>query len=167
MEERSFVLLLTFVVTALFDALLQVFHAGHFAWVPRLFGIAKSPWYVSLKEYFKAHTPLAAALIAGSVGLGAQVVILLLKPFPSKGEIVSRNTGVLVPFMGVSLVVSALYGIAMQATGLFPHLDSTYYSIPKCLEANGSRKSLCLHSMYYDAWSGLWVQLVLFGLTAL
>ena len=69
-----------------------------------------------LEPYFKQHTLLSAALLAGFVGATAQYLIIMgMNPQPT------------VTFMAWTFIVSALYGFIMKATGLFPHLDATYY----------------------------------------
>jgi hypothetical protein len=99
--------ILTFIITALFDVLLRYISLNK---------LLDYDFVRYLEPYFKQHTLLAAALIAGFVGATAQYFILAgMNPAPT------------VLFMAWTFMVSALYGFAMKATGLFPHLDATYY----------------------------------------
>jgi hypothetical protein len=99
--------ILTFIVTALFDVLLRYISLNK---------LLDYDFVRYLEPYFKQHTLLAAALLAGFVGATAQYLILqVMAPQPT------------LSFMGVTFVISALYGFLMKATGLFPYLDATYY----------------------------------------
>lgn len=99
--------ILTFIVTALFDVLLRYISLNQ---------LLDYDFVRYLEPYFKQHTLLSAALLAGFVGATAQYLILhVMTPQPT------------LAFMGVTFVISALYGFLMKATGLFPHLDATYY----------------------------------------
>ena len=90
---------------------------------------------------------LSAALIAGFVGFGAQLIILSLVGLP---DIKKLNIHNIIKLLLVTFIVSALYGLPMQASGLFPHLDATYY------------KNLGIFSgMWHDGVSGLIVQVTL------
>ena len=89
--------ILTFIITALFDVLLRYISLNK---------LLDYDFVRYLEPYFKQHTLLAAAqyfILAG------------MNPAPT------------VLFMAWTFMVSALYGFAMKATGLFPHLDATYY----------------------------------------
>jgi len=99
--------ILTFIVTALFDVMLRYISLNK---------LLDYDFIRYLEPYFKQHTLLAAALLAGFVGATAQYFIhYAMKPQAT------------LAFMGVTFVISALYGFLMKATGLFPHLDATYY----------------------------------------
>jgi hypothetical protein len=99
--------ILTFIITALFDVLLRYLSLNR---------LLDYDFVRYLEPYFKQHTLLAAALIAGFVGATSQYFILqVMKP------------ELTVVFMAWTFLVSALYGFLMKATGLFPHLDATYY----------------------------------------
>ena len=100
-----------------------------------------------LTPFFKQHTMLAAALIAGYVGFGAQFIILNIQKFPNMKRV---NFKEILLFLLLTFVVSALYGLPMKASKLFPHLDRTYY---KNLGTIGG--------MISDGYSGLWVQCTL------
>lgn len=114
------------------------------------------PFIGYLIPYFKKHTVLAAALIAGFIGATTQIIITQLILFP----FLSTSPVTLIIFLLVSFVVSALYGFLMKFSGLFPILEATYY---KKLEANGG----VIRSMYHDGVSGLIVQCTLLVLYAI
>ena len=99
--------ILTFIITALFDVLLRYISLNK---------LLDNDFVRYLEPYFRQHTLLAAALIAGFVGATTQYIILDL-----------MNLQPTVQFMALTFVVSALYGFLMKATGLFPILDRTYY----------------------------------------
>ena len=99
--------ILTFIVTALFDVLLRYISLNR---------LLDADFVRYLEPYFKQHTLLSAALIAGFVGATTQYVILQAMPLQLTTS-----------FMAITFVISALYGFIMKATGLFPRLDATYY----------------------------------------
>ena len=121
--------ILTFIITALFDVLLRYISLNK---------LLKYDFVRYLEPYFRQHTLLAAALLAGFVGATAQYIILnIMSPRPT------------VQFMALTFIVSALYGFLMKETGLFPVLDRTYY------------KGLGpVRAAYTDGVSGLIVQFV-------
>jgi hypothetical protein len=110
------------------------------------------PFIKDLNPYFKEHTLLSAALIAGFVGATTQPLILKITPFPKS----IFNFQYLVKFLLVTFVISALYGFVMKATKLFPRLDKYYYN-----------KLGVVKSMYHDGISGLIVQITLLFLLSL
>lgn len=132
----------TFVVTALYDVVLQLYSKGL---IGDPFFIKDSDWLKSLQPYFEQHTPLAAALIAGFVGAVTQPVIGLFAPMND-----------VIRFLVVTFVVSGLIGFLMKATGLFPILDATYY------KTLGPRRAFMT-----DAYSGLVVNLTLLALNSM
>ena len=116
--NNSELIILTFVITALWDVVLR-FMALNFNKLP---SIIKNlmPFIGDLEPYFKIHTLLAAALIAGFVGATTQPIILYIMKLPQK---IPNNTSDIlniVKFMLVSFVISALYGFIMKWSGLFP-----------------------------------------------
>tara|TARA_B100001758_G_C17832315_1_gene314906 strand:+ start:56 stop:523 length:468 start_codon:yes stop_codon:yes gene_type:complete len=142
-------LIYTFIITALYDVILR-FMSLNYEKLPKFFKQHRYRFIRYLTPYFKNHTLLGAALIAGFVGFGAQFIILKLQSFPNTKQI---NLKELTTFMIITFIVSALYGIPMKATKLFPHLDNTYY------------KKLGTYSgMIHDGFSGLVVQITLFAL---
>jgi len=115
--NNSDLIIATFSITALYDAVLRLMSENYDS-LP--LWIKKFKFIKYLIPYFEKHTLLAAALIAGFVGAGAQYIILKLYPFPTK--LLDKLL-----FLLLTFVVSALYGFPMKASKLFPHLDETYY----------------------------------------
>ena len=143
-------LIYTFIITALYDVVLR-FMSLNFEKLPEFF--KQYSFIKYLTPYFKKHTLLGAALIAGFVGFGAQFIILKLHPFPNMKKLNLQEIAV---FMMLTFVISALYGLPMKASKLFPHLDNTYY------------KNLgTVSGMYHDGVSGLIVQITLIALVYL
>lgn len=126
----------TFVITGLYDVLLRKLSENY----NKIPAFLKLDFVFYLIPYFKKHTLLSAALIAGFVGALTQVIILNLHKLPT-------TFYTLFTFMILTFIVSALFGIIMKASKLFPHLVNTYY------------KNLGLfRSMYTDGVSGIIVQ---------
>jgi hypothetical protein len=141
------IIIQTFIVTMLWDIVLR-FMAFNFEKLPHF--IQKSlPFIKDMQPYFKKHTLLAAALIAGFVGATTQPIILKIMPFPKK----ITDILYLAKFLTVSFVISALYGFIMKWSKLFPYLQTYYYD-----------KLGVVGSMYHDGISGLIVQLTLLPL---
>ena len=141
--NTSQLIILTFVVTALWDVVLR-FMSLHFNKLPE-FLQNLMPFIGDLKPYFKHHTLLAAALIAGFVGATTQPIILKLTPFPK-----TFNKMYIIKFLTVSFIISALYGFIMKWSKLFPYLEKYYYD-----------KLGVVRGMYHDGISGLIVQITL------
>jgi len=140
--QNYFIIILTFIVTALWDVILRVMSENY----------EKLPSYIQsyefikyLQPYFKKHTILAAALIAGFVGALTQAIILSFFDFPK----ISNVKGTVIFFI-VSFVISGLFGFVMKWTKLFPHLEKTYY-----------KKLGVVKSVIHDGVSGLIVQITL------
>ena len=142
--DNSKLIILTFVVTALWDVVLR-FMSLHFEKVPSPIQDLM-PFIGDLKPYFKQHTLLAAALIAGFVGATTQPIILKITPFPKT----LNNKMYIFKFLLVSFVISALYGFIMKWSKLFPYLEKYYYD-----------KLGIIRGMYHDGISGLIVQITL------
>lgn len=134
-------IILTFVVTALWDVVLR-FMSQNFEHLPSIIKTFM-PFISDLKPYFKIHTLLAAALIAGFVGASTQAIILLIMSFPRN----LKNIPYILKFFTLSFVISALFGLPMKWTKLFPHLETYYYD-----------KLGLIKGMYHDGISGLIVQ---------
>lgn len=135
-------IILTFIVTALWDVVLRVMSLNY-SKLPKYF---QMDFVEDLIPYFKHHTLLAAALIAGFVGATTQPIILSLMSFPkSIFDIVY-----VIKFLIISFIISALYGFIMKGSKLFPYLEKHYY-----------KKLGVLRSMYTDGVSGLVVQITL------
>ena len=143
-------IILTFVITALWDVILR-FMALNFNKIPSIIQFIM-PFIRDLEPYFKRHTLLAAALIAGFVGATTQPIIFAVTPFPKN----IMNIFDIFKFLVVSFIISALYGFIMKWTGLFPHLQKYYYD-----------KLGVLRSMYHDGISGLIVQITLLFLVSI
>lgn len=119
-----------FLITSAFDILLNI--------LPPPFGA------VILRDYFDKHTKLSAALIAGFTGVCTFAFI---------GRIVEVGTPSLNVIVTVG-VVSALVGIPMQLSGLFPNLNKYYYD-----------RVSPLQSLLADGLSGIMVAIVYWILT--
>tara|TARA_Y100001970_G_scaffold127301_1_gene157285 strand:- start:673 stop:1134 length:462 start_codon:yes stop_codon:yes gene_type:complete len=142
-------IVLTFVITALWDVVLR-FMSLHFEKLPFIIQYSM-PFINDLKPYFKTHTLLAAALIAGFVGATTQPFILYFMPFPN--SFINLYT---IKFLILTFIISALYGFIMKASNLFPHLEKHYYE-----------KLGVIKSMYHDGISGLIVQITIMCLIVL
>lgn len=109
MDKLLLGIVLSFIITAGFDVALNV--------TPPPLGA------VILREYFDNHTLLAAALIAGFVGAVTFAVIYYI--YSAVPKLSMYN-------MFVIFCISALMGIPMRLSGLFPILDKYYYQkIPR------------------------------------
>ena len=140
-------IILTFIVTGLWDVLLRLFSLNYNS----LPNILRNyfPFIGYLTPYFKHHTMLAAALIAGFIGTTAQLIIISILKFPTLKSNLNYN----LLFLFLSFIVSALYGFLMKWSKLFPHLENTYY------------KNLgLLRSLYHDGISGLIVQITIISI---
>ena len=135
-------IILTFEVTALWDVALR-FMSLNYDKLPKYF---QMDFVENLIPYFKHHTLLAAALIAGFVGATTQPIILSLMSFPKN----SFDIVYVLKFMIITFIISALYGFVMKGSKLFPHLEKHYYD-----------KLGVARSMYTDGVSGLIVQATL------
>lgn len=135
-------IILTFVITALWDIVLR-FMSLNYDKLPKYF---QMDFVKNLIPYFKHHTLLAAALIAGFVGATTQPFIISVMDFPKDIFDISY----VFKFMVLTFIISALYGFIMKGSKLFPHLDRYYY------EPLG-----VMRSMYTDGVSGLVVQITL------
>lgn len=131
MDKLLLGLLLSFIITALFDIALNL--------TPPPIGA------VILREYFDNHTVLSAALIAGFVGAVTFGTIYYIYSGIPKLSAYS----ILVIFC-----ISALMGIPMRLSGLFPILDKYYYEkIPR------------IQSFLADGLSGIMVAAVYYFMT--
>ena len=136
-------IILTFIVTGVWDIVLRL-TAENYETLPKFIQDYKFIKY--LIPYFKKHTLLAAALIAGFVGAITQYIILNLCKFPTD----FRNITYIFKFLLVTFIISGLFGFPMKASKLFPHLTDTYY------------KSLGpVNGVIHDGVSGLIVQITL------
>ena len=140
--DNKLLIILTFIVTALWDVVLR-FMSLNYDKLPKYF---QMDFVKDLIPYFKHHTILAAALIAGFVGATTQPIIISITPFPKN----IFNFAYVFKFMILSFIISALYGFIMKGSKLFPYLERHYY------EPLG-----VIRSMYTDGVSGLVVQATL------
>ena len=138
-------IILTFIVTALWDVVLR-FMSLNYEKLPKFF---QMDFVEYLIPYFKQHTILAAALIAGFVGATTQPIILSIMNFPKS----IFDIAYISKFMILSFIISALYGFIMKWSNLFPHLVTHYYD-----------KLGVARSMYTDGVSGLVVQTTLLAI---
>lgn len=138
-------IILTFIVTALWDVVLR-FMSLNYEKLPKFF---QMDFVEYLIPYFKQHTILAAALIAGFVGATTQPIILSIMNFPKS----IFDIAYVSKFMFLSFIISALYGFIMKWSNLFPHLVTHYYD-----------KLGVARSMYTDGVSGLVVQTTLLAI---
>lgn len=134
-----YIYILTFLITALWDVVLRIMAENY----EKLPIFLQFDFVRYLQPYFKVHTVLAAALIAGFVGATTQFIILHTHKLPT--TMTSYIT-----FLMISFIISALYGFIIKLSNLFPHLVNTYY------------KNLGTYrSMYLDGVSGIIVQITL------
>tara|TARA_Y100000389_G_scaffold163342_1_gene166568 strand:- start:3535 stop:4023 length:489 start_codon:yes stop_codon:yes gene_type:complete len=147
--SNSQLYILSFIVTGLWDVALRQMTENWEALPETIKKVL--PFIEYLKPYFKKHTLLAAALIAGFVGATTQPIIVNIMKFPKN----LNDIKYVMLFLLLSFVVSALYGFIMKFSKLFPILEETYY---KRLEEDHG----VLRSMYHDGISGLIVQLTIF-----
>lgn len=107
MEAKD--IILVFVITAVFDVLLNL--------LPPPIGAS------ILREYFDQHTILSAALVAGFVG--SVTFVTILKTYPD--AMYPSSMACLKVF-----IISAIIGFPMEWSHLFPHLNTFYYDkIPR------------------------------------
>ena len=139
MTCNSNIYILTFTITALYDVILRKLSENY----NKIPSILQNDFVLYLKPYFKKHTLLAAALIAGFVGAVTQVIILNVHKLPTNPE-------TFITFMIATFMISALFGFVMKFSKLFPHLVNTYY-----------KKLGVSRSMYTDGVSGIIVQATL------
>lgn len=147
--NNSKLYILTFIITGLWDIVLRFLSEGY----EGLPNFMKYDFIKYLQPYFKKHTLLAAALIAGFIGATTQFIIINIHKFPNH---LSDFKTVMI-FMVISFIVSALYGFIMKMSKLFPHMEYTYY---KNLEMDGG----VLRSMFHDGISGIIVQVSIYVL---
>lgn len=137
--RNCYIYILTFFITALWDVVLRIMSENY----DKLPHWLQFDFVRYLQPYFKVHTVLAAALIAGFIGATTQVIILNTHKLPT-------NVATYMTFLITSFVISALYGFIIKLSNLFPHLVDTYY------------KNLGTYrSMYLDGISGMIVQITL------
>lgn len=133
------IVILTFLITAIWDVILRTL--ALYNPIPYINTIL--PFIKDLPPYFKQHTLLAAALIAGFVGATTQFIILYFMSFPNYNS----SLKYIIKFMLWTFIVSSLYGFIIKGSNLFPYLEKYYYN-----------KLGLFKSLYHDGISGLIVQ---------
>ena len=133
----------TFVITALWDVVLRLM-SENYNMLPNFLQEYKFIKY--LIPYFKKHTLLAAALIAGFIGATTQYIIIKLYKFPTN----LKNIAYIIKFLIISFIISGLYGFIMKWSKLFPYLEKYYYD-----------NLGVVGGMYHDGVSGVIVQITL------
>ena len=136
------ILIKTFFITAIWDVILRVMSENYYS----LPIFLQYDFIRYLRPYFKKHTLLSAALIAGMVGAVTQYIILHLIKVPTK----IGFTPEIMNFIVVSFLISGLIGFPMKWSGLFPHLNEYYY------KPLGD-----IRGFYHDGISGVIVQFTL------
>jgi hypothetical protein len=126
-----------FCVTAVWDVILRWFSEEKLQFMR----IEKLSWVVALRPYFEHHTLISAAAIAGIVG--AITSVLINKSTPER-----MSESNLLYLLWVAFV-SAIVGIPMRYSGLFPHLKKYYYD------------PLPITTIFSDALSGVVVALTM------
>ena len=140
-RERLLNLIVVFIITGLWDLILRNMAEGNISF----FGIEKMKWVTTLKDYFKYHTVLGAALIAAFVGAITYIIIIYVFEIFGIYDIFLQAV--------VIFLISGLIGIPMRYSGLFPILNKHYY---KPLGFN--------YSFITDSVSGVIVATTLFSL---
>ena len=110
-------IVIAFIITALWDVILRWYAEDKMPHLPAPLDVHQWKWVKALRPYFKEHTLLGAALIAGFVGAFTAYIMSFVK---TKSEI---NYAIIL------VLVSGLIGIPMRYTGLFPHLKKYYYDV--------------------------------------
>ena len=139
--NKSYLIILTFIITALWDLLLQFINYNYNK-MPKF--IKWFDFIKSLDDYFKQHTILSAILLAGFIGAITQFIILSFYNFP-------HTIKQLIEFLIITFIISGLIGFPIKQSNLFPILNSTYY---KYLGD--------FRGFYHDGISGIIVQITLF-----
>jgi len=132
---------ITFVISALWDVVLRKMSENYISLPTSIQNTF--PFIGYLTPYFEKLDLLSAALVAGFVGACTQLIIVKLG---QEFKFLSN----LYYLLGITFVVSALFGFVMKFSKLFPTLDETYY------------KDLgTIRGMYHDGVSGLIVQVTI------
>ena len=133
--------ILTFIIASIWDIVLRFLSLNY----DKIPNILKYDFIRYLIPYFKKHTLLSAALIAGFIGATCQFIIIQFHKFPNL-----NNYQLIIQFLGITFIIAALYGFLMKWSNLFPHIEDTYY------------KNLgTIRSMYHDGISGIVVQITI------
>jgi len=114
-RERLITIIVVFFITGIWDVILRAMSEGYIYF----FGIENMKWVTTLKDYFKYHTVLGAALIAAFVGAIAYILIIYTFDLLNVNNIFNQIV--------IVFFISALVGIPMRYSGLFPILNKHYY----------------------------------------
>lgn len=114
-RERLITIIVVFFITGIWDVILRAMSEGYIDF----FGIENMKWVTTLKDYFKYHTVLGAALLAAFVGAIAYILIIYTFDLLNVNNIFNQIV--------IVFFISALVGIPMRYSGLFPILNKHYY----------------------------------------
>ena len=114
-RERLITIIIVFLITGFWDLILRAMSEGYI----NFFGIENMKWVTTLKDYFKYHTVLGAALIAAFVGAIAYILIIYTFSLLNVNNVFNQ--------LLIIFLISALVGIPMRYSGLFPILNKYYY----------------------------------------
>ncbi len=112
MQPNCKTLIYVFFITAAWDVVLRMLSLHRIAFM----GVENMAWVKNLRPYFEHHTVLSAALIAGFVGAVTLPIITTTNPFRRQ-----------FPSLLWVALISALVGLPMRYSGLFPYLTMYYY----------------------------------------
>jgi hypothetical protein len=114
-RERLITIIIVFFITGTWDVILRAMSEGYIYFL----GIENMKWVTTLKDYFKYHTVLGAALLAAFVGAIAYILIIYTFDLLNVNNIFNQIV--------IVFFISALVGIPMRYSGLFPILNKHYY----------------------------------------
>lgn len=114
-RERLITIIVVFFITGIWDVILRTMSEGYIDFL----GIENMKWVTTLKDYFKYHTVLGAALLAAFVGAIAYILIIYTFDLLNVNNIFNQIV--------IVFFISALIGIPMRYSGLFPILNKHYY----------------------------------------
>ena len=106
--DNSKIYIITFIITAIWDIILRFLSLNY----DKLPIFMKYNFIKYLQPYFKKHTLIVAALIAGFIGATCQFIILNIHKLPT-------NKKTLFSFMLVTFMVGVFYGFIMRWSNLF------------------------------------------------
>jgi hypothetical protein len=142
--NNSQTIITAFIVTALWDVVLRFYAEDKLPHLPSPLDVHNWNWVKVLRPYFKKHTLLGAALIAGFVGAFTAYLMTFV------------NIKDTYNYAIVLTLLSGIVGIPMRYSGLFPHLKTYYYD-----------KLDFQTSFLTDAFSGIIVALTMYIITYL
>lgn len=130
-------MVMAFCVTAIWDIILRLFSEQKLKFMK----IEQLSWVTALRPYFQHHTILSAALIAGFVGAVTSLIINKYTP-----DYINNSFMIYIVWVAF---ISAIIGIPMRYSGLFPYLKQYYYD------------PLPITTIFSDALSGVVVALTM------